>query len=474
MESDQSLEVVETLADVAATDSEYRHFYLQRARALLTHIMSPATFGSHRQQQARLPEQRSALRRAIGVGNWQEVRDLARQIQASEDDLRRHARQLTVAERVYSPDRLPAPTALAAHAVSPLGPAQLADCQARTVAHLEHLATADQDFRGFYQDRRAAITSLGIGKATGRAAVDHGAMLTQAKDALERNQWERLAALAQNLLEGGRGERTEHAEHSDCGCGAAVLSSPDVNGPIPATSTGQDYGFAPVHLDRDDEIRTYLACRCAEVPALMDRPLTPETLELFSAACGCHERCPALHDSLRVNVDFLKHRAFITSLGTRYLPSLVAETLLVEEFQETLDAPRGRLLERLRLPSRVGLCREEIEEALAMRGAEVAEEIGVDPVRYVMIPIPFDAYLRAAPGRGWGRKETWTHFDGYQVLRGWHLRALVGGDTRFGGPHDLCGIGPSDRRENVLLRLAVVHRDRMANQLAEGSRADGL
>jgi hypothetical protein len=38
-------------------------------------------------------------------------------------------------------------------------------------------------------------------------------------------------------------------------------------------------------------------------------------------------------------------------------------------------------------------------------------------------------------------------------------------------PRGFPNIGPSIRRENVLLQLAVVHRDRLANQLGEGSGA---
>ena len=42
---------------------------------------------------------------------------------------------------------------------------------------------------------------------------------------------------------------------------------------------------------------------------------------------------------------------------------------------------------------------------------------------------------------GWGRQPFWTHFDGYLVMADGRLRALVGGDVRFGGLYDVLGIG---------------------------------
>jgi hypothetical protein len=51
--------------------------------------------------------------------------------------------------------------------------------------------------------------------------------------------------------------------------------------------------------------------------------------------------------------------------------------------------------------------------------------------------------------------------DGYQLLKGGRMRALVAGDVRFGGLFDLCSISQIDERENVLVRFAVVHRERL-------------
>ena len=59
-----------------------------------------------------------------------------------------------------------------------------------------------------------------------------------------------------------------------------------------------------------------------------------------------------------------------------------------------------------------------------------------------------------------GQREQWTHFDGYQVMQGGRLRALVGGDVRFEGLLDLVSISADDQREGVVTRFAIVRRER--------------
>jgi hypothetical protein len=46
--------------------------------------------------------------------------------------------------------------------------------------------------------------------------------------------------------------------------------------------------------------------------------------------------------------------------------------------------------------------------------------------------------------------------------------------VRFGGAHDLCSIAREDARENVLIRLAVVRRERFLPGLAASVSGAGL
>jgi len=71
---------------------------------------------------------------------------------------------------------------------------------------------------------------------------------------------------------------------------------------------------------------------------------------------------------------------------------------------------------------------------------------------------PSGSYAR---DRGWGGRPEWTHFDGYQVMKGGRIRALVGGHAQYGGLYDLCSISRDDARENTLVRFAVIRRERL-------------
>ena len=126
------------------------------------------------------------------------------------------------------------------------------------------------------------------------------------------------------------------------------------------------------------------------------------------------------------------------------------------------DAP-SKLLAALGLAKRRGLSRDTIEAALLRFGGEILENsLGLDPVEFRLVCIPYDLYGRLGRERGFGKWPHWTHFDGYQVMGGNRLRALAGGDGRFGGLYDLVSISPSDARDGVYARFAVVRRARMA------------
>ena len=69
--------------------------------------------------------------------------------------------------------------------------------------------------------------------------------------------------------------------------------------------------------------------------------------------------------------------------------------------------------------------------------------------------------MRVGRERGWGQREEWTHFDGYQLIAGGRLRALIGGSARYGGVFDLCSISRDDARDNTVVRFAVIRRERL-------------
>jgi hypothetical protein len=84
------------------------------------------------------------------------------------------------------------------------------------------------------------------------------------------------------------------------------------------------------------------------------------------------------------------------------------------------------------------------------------------PLEFRLVCMPYDLYMRLGRDRGWGQWPHWTQFDGYQVMGGNRLGALVGGGGRFGGVTDLVSISRNDSREGVYARFAVARRARMA------------
>jgi hypothetical protein len=152
----------------------------------------------------------------------------------------------------------------------------------------------------------------------------------------------------------------------------------------------------------------------------------------------------------------------VYSGGARFLPRFGVETVLVEDFPEDTGPPTdGKLLHALGLAKRRGLARVEIDDRLLERGNEiVAQQLGLDPREFRLVCVPQDVYARYGRDHGWGKRHQWTHFDGYQVLRDGALRALAGGDVRYGGLNDLVSIELTDQRDSVIVRFAVIRRAR--------------
>ena len=122
------------------------------------------------------------------------------------------------------------------------------------------------------------------------------------------------------------------------------------------------------------------------------------------------------------------------------------------------------MLAALGLPGRRGVSRIAIEEALLVHGAGLYSRTDSASIPRVfrVVCVPPDVHLRLGEAEGWGRQPfSRTHFDGYLIMADGRLRALAGGDVRFGGLYDLLGIGRDYDSDRVMARFAVVHRERM-------------
>jgi hypothetical protein len=168
-------------------------------------------------------------------------------------------------------------------------------------------------------------------------------------------------------------------------------------------------------------------------------------------------------DGAKEAIEFFLLNPFINSGGIRYSVCLVAEDLLLENFPEPepKEEVPSRLMDMLKLNSRWGLSRIEIEDALLEHGSEVLQKLQLDGELFRIVAIPADLFTHLGSQLGWGQKEMWTHYDGYRVLQGGKLQALAGGDKRFGGTHDVVSFSPDYSSAKIFVRFAVVQRKRM-------------
>jgi hypothetical protein len=157
---------------------------------------------------------------------------------------------------------------------------------------------------------------------------------------------------------------------------------------------------------------------------------------------------------------------YVNSAGIRYVPVPAPREVLLAELHAEEEEPVTPLLHELGLERRRGLSRDDIEARLLKHGGRiVAGRLGLDPLAFRLVCVPPDVFMRVGRGRGWGQRQQWTHFDGYQVLSGGRLRALVGGNARYGGIFDLCSISRDDARENTVARFAVIRRERLGMRI---------
>jgi hypothetical protein len=198
-------------------------------------------------------------------------------------------------------------------------------------------------------------------------------------------------------------------------------------------------GASPAVHDRATEGVARVAVAAEEVS------IPPELAAIFAETIGLF----ALH-------------VFVNSAGVRYVPVPAPREALLLEVHAEGDETVTPLLRELGFEQRRGLSRDDIEDRLHKNAARVlGEQLKLDPLGFRIVCVPPDVYVRFGRERGWGQRPEWTHFDGYQVMKSGRLRALMGGNSKFGGLFDLCSISSDDARDNTVVRLAVIRRDRL-------------
>jgi hypothetical protein len=442
--------VVRALVAVADADLLYADRYLDRAAALLAPLCPLERFGGLEAASRALPRLTGDLRQATEHGDWERVHALAREAQLLRDRLQGTEDILRLGAAVYGPRQVRGrEAALLLAGVLGRPRSRLEEERAATVSRLRLLVAHDAAWGPFYAERLSHFELLPLVAVLEEApSVDGEALRRQLLHALEGGEFSEVARLAEAM----RGRGRAHGGPSIPARAATGGDRWRLHAPLPAASLGPaaELGLVPRALRADPQLGGLVGgwIDASAAPSPESQGVRPE-----------------LRDSLRRLLD----RLVVNFAGRRYVPTFGDEELLVETFGEDEPDTRSALLDLLGLPRRRGLPRLLIEDALRRRNARVCDALGLDVLEFTVACIPFDAYVRLAPGEGWGRKPLWTHFDGYQLLRDQQLRALVGGDVRYGGADDVCSVGVGYDSEHLTARFVVVRRGRFAAGQAPGS-----
>jgi len=454
------------LVALARIDTLYRDRYLARLRSLLASSLPIEAYRNYQQQRTRLGNLPNQIRNAMNDEAWGRVRDLSREYAGLKAELERHSELLEIGAAVYADDAVPIdPFSPGMNTIPGVTRQRLGDLRDEACRRLVELGDADPEWQPLYHQRRQAHEQMEVSAAASngirRASVTQ--LESDAIKALREGNFDRLASLAEDLeTSSSSAPGGDIAGHP---APARQSSAPDYLFHFsPATTTSaQRLGLAWEHVpSRQKELSPL--CAFAWHPTfsqVQDDHASMLRLPQIDLPRGTPE-------ALKSRVEVFAAHPLVNSAGIRFLPALTAEDVLVETFDEPgpgESMPASRLLEILGLPQRNQLSRRRLEDLLLKRGDLILrDELDLDPLEFRLVCIPPDLYLRLGLERGWGKQRLWTHFDGYMVMMNGSLRALAGGDVRFGGVYDLLGISRDYDSERILARFAVVQRRRLARR----------
>jgi hypothetical protein len=450
--------LAEELLEVARADTAYCDLFLQRARELLSDELTPAQFARLGDLDAEVANVTDRIATAMELGDWQQVRELTGRATELKRTIAERAPLRSLAARVYGFDAiLVDPFSPGLSSLAGVPEAELPALRDAASKRLERLRVADPSWAALYEARRHALAGLQLSASA--AAVEDatkptvGKLRARAQKALVDGDLVQLQQLSAQLLEAEQRGEVESSAEAQGGRRAPELVQSFHRDVVERAAK---LGLSAHQVEsRADEVTARF--RPEWRPALLGEG-GGTTIRLSVSVPG--DTPEALRDKLAMYMN----RLIVTSAGTRFMPWFVAEDVLVEDFDDPApDAnPTSALLDALGLPRRNGLSRRKIEKALRERGSDVVKGLGLDPLAYRVVCLPIDVYTRLAANRGWGQQERWVHFDGYMASKERKLMALVGGDVRFGGIHDLVAVDASYDSDRLFARFAIVQRRRFA------------
>lgn len=458
--------LVKNLVTASKTDTLFRDIYLRRARELFSPGFPRSAYRTIKVNKADIDTVLRQSDSAVERGDWTKARDLAVRMKGLRQSVDEHADEFELGREVYETAEVEFdPFSPGLSSVAP-GLNQ-EEARNRGVAALTALEHDDGVMRVFYAQRCRFTVGVTAEKVANGQEIGRPAPRLFKQDALKALSQGNVEEF-DRLLAGLTGHSTSTQRSALIGgSGVADHDHAALAMPFPAGTTerARKRGLATIRLQPGEKVAEYwgqLVTRNATIEPQFTQDGGMQLTGLPDPD-GVTDATSAQKIQLKETLSLFLIHHFVNSAGARYLPHMVAEEILAEDFPEgNPDHPDTGLLALLGLPRRGALSRMTIEEALLERGYDIINnELGLDPYEFRLVCIPFDIYIRLGQSQGWGAQKYWTHFDGYQVVKGGYVRALVGGDVRYGGLLDLCSISFMDERDGVTARFAVIRRERL-------------
>jgi hypothetical protein len=430
---------------------------------LLATFFSRGSYLQLKEDKAEIPWVEKQLRVSVERNDWKRCTELTERLRELRKRTDAGSHFANVAEAVYerASDVSIDPFSSGLNVFVSASNASIQGIRVEAINILHALERIDPEKKEFYASRVSDFNRLKISTAaqvTAEERVDAGQLQQIALSALAAGDLSKFDQVLASLASEPQTKEKKQNENDSNPAEVAELGDDLLYTFTEQTlSTARELGLAPVRTQSRREF-AYLMAHGWQ-PSFRQDEIRKWSQEKLSKLTYPSDTTNAVREA----IEFFLLNPFITSAGTRYHVCLVAEDLLLEDFPEPdsrEDMP-SKLLSLLKLPSRWGLTRNEIETALLEHGLKVLEELQLDAEVFRLVVIPPDLYTHLGPERGWGQKEMWTHFDGYRVLEGGKLQALAGGDKRFGGTHDIVSFSNDYASGKIFSRFAVVQRRRL-------------
>jgi hypothetical protein len=463
-----TIKIVGLLVEAAKLDTVYRDVHLRRARQLLSSTLDEPAYRAIGSTEMESDDHMRRSRTAVLHRDWAQAAELSARIEDLRQRQAKMGKLASIGKEVYEAEAVSFEPFSPGKHLGPRAQAGQAELRTQLLEALASLAKLDAGSSAFYEKRRSYFSGLEVKSAAvsrkdlkadrskaeqlALEAAERGDIATLQRLASELRDWKESGAAA------GSGTTPVMLSRYECPIDLSLPFPPKV------VERARELGLVEVRSAPFAELAKVREAIYSHVDQPIPSNPDMEREGVLRARAKAENELPTELDTEepRVLAGQFVQQIFLNSGGARYLPRLSAETVLFEDFaeNESADAP-SKLPAALRLAKRSGRSRIEIESALMNFGSDILEnDLGLDPVEFRLVCIPYDLYARLGRSRGFGKWPHWTHFDGYQVMDGNRLRALAGGDGRFGGLYDLVSISPSDAREGVYARFAVVRRAR--------------